>query len=91
MNLDMETIVTKNDRMISTKSPVVIESQESIRTLHPEYEKDIVKLEADRRDFIKHEHEIKLHFDYQQEHIDKLEIEVKSYKKKEAVIEERLA
>ena len=45
----------KKDRMISAKSPVMIESGETIRTLHPEYEKDIVKLEADRRDFIKHE------------------------------------
>ena len=70
---DIDPTFFQNDHwLISTKSPVVIESGETIRTLHPEYEKDIVKLEADRRDFIKHEHEIKLHFDYQQEHIEKL-------------------
>ena len=72
MKPDIDPTFFQNDRMISTKSPVVKESGETIRTLHPEYEKDIVKLEADSRDFIKHEHEIKLHFDYQQEHIEKL-------------------
>lgn len=72
--------------MISTKSPVVINSGETIRTLHPEYEKEIVKLEGDRRDFVKHEHELKLHFDYQQELIEKLKDEIKFEKEKRSII-----
>lgn len=77
----------KKDRMISTKSPIVLKSGDSIRTLHPEYEKDIVKLEADRRDFIKHEHEIKLHFEFQQDQIDKLKSELKGENEKRTIIE----
>lgn len=46
-----------------------------------------MKLEADRRDFIKAESEIKIHIDAQQDHIQKLESQLRQTKQYETKVD----